>query len=356
MGSSLSYFSDSNSNSNDELCVEQKSDSINIISERVVDSKTEEKEEKSKIEYTLSDSLSLESTESLKQKSSYVTTALLLSSKRLITGNSDGKLVIWDLTTRKIESILHEHKSEITTIKLLSPEKIISASRDSKIFIWNLITGTIETRLLDHSGPVTCIDMITDFTGSYVVSASEDHTVKIWNLDGLCIKTLMGHNIELGGILILPGNKIASIGNDYSIKIWDFILGTCLQEITGSGYCWTKLSYGLISSKIIIGSNNTNKSNSIKIIDTCTGFTEDKQLNADKNCITKNFCLDSNNIIYTTSISDNRIRTYDITSGVCLNTIIGTYLISSCNILSPTQILITDVNNIAEIWNIKYSF
>ena len=62
----------------------------------------------------------------------------------------------------------------------------------------------------------------------YLASASDDETIKIWDLDTFqCLKTLQGHDYSVRSIQFLGKGLIASAGGDGKIKIWDISTGEC---------------------------------------------------------------------------------------------------------------------------------
>ena len=68
-----------------------------------------------------------------------------------------------------------------------------------------------------------------DELSSKLVTASEDNTIKIWNLDtDEFLKKLTDHKNWVTGILILPNNKLISASCDKTLKIWDLNSYECL--------------------------------------------------------------------------------------------------------------------------------
>lgn len=58
--------------------------------------------------------------------------------------------------------------------------------------------------------------------GDFVVSASRDKTIKIWEVaTGYCVKTLTGHREWVRMARVSPcGELIASCSNDQTVRVW----------------------------------------------------------------------------------------------------------------------------------------
>lgn len=70
---------------------------------------------------------------------------------------------------------------------------------------------------MGHRGPVNAVQL----HGNYLVSASSDTTLKLWDItSGACIRKFVGH---IHGIACVKfdGRRIVSGSNDQTIKIWD---------------------------------------------------------------------------------------------------------------------------------------
>ena len=59
-----------------------------------------------------------------------------------------------------------------------------------------------------------------------------DNTVKIWNTDGECLKTLEGHSDYVFSVAILGPDRIVSGSWDNTVKIWNTD-GECLKTLEG---------------------------------------------------------------------------------------------------------------------------
>ena len=117
---------------------------------------------------------------------------------------------------------LASHTARVRTLAL-SPngETAVSASDDHTIKIWDLQKGTLEKTLTGHSDSIRAIALLP--SAERLVSAADDHTLRIWNLSsGLqeaCIDTQLDW---IRGLITLPGlSRVGSISDDRVIKIWD---------------------------------------------------------------------------------------------------------------------------------------
>merc|ERR1712096_560959 len=68
----------------------------------------------------------------------------------------------------------------------------------------------------------------------FLVSGSDDKTVKIWNFEnGNCIQTLTGHERWVASVCISHDDQFLVSGSDKTVKIWNFENGNCIQTLTG---------------------------------------------------------------------------------------------------------------------------
>ena len=79
---------------------------------------------------------------------------------------------------------------------------------------------TLDRTIKGHSGWVNSVAMSSD--GQTIVSGSDDHTIKVWNLDtGELLHTLEGHSDSVNSVAISPnGRTIVSGSKDETVKVW----------------------------------------------------------------------------------------------------------------------------------------
>lgn len=112
----------------------------------------------------------------------------------IVTGSSDGKLLLWDVTLGKEKQILKENKDSITCLFLLRDQlKFVSGGSKGDIIIWKLFydfslknqrisvsKAVIEFNLLANT-PITCINQ-SFLDENQLISAGGNGNVRFWDL------------------------------------------------------------------------------------------------------------------------------------------------------------------------------
>jgi WD40 repeat protein len=104
------------------------------------------------------------------------------------------------------------------------------------IKVWDMQNGTELRSLRGHTDWISSVAFGAD--SRFIVSASVDKTVKIWELSNDETTAPAGHTRRLNALAVSPNGKLLASGSDdHTIKIWDMEGGQelmTLAEYTGS--------------------------------------------------------------------------------------------------------------------------
>lgn len=74
-------------------------------------------------------------------------------------------------------------------------------------------------------------DISYHYTGDFLLSGSQDKTVKLWDMNVMkCKDTFRGHTNGIMSVIFEPyGNTLCSSSADKTISLWDPLSGLCVQ-------------------------------------------------------------------------------------------------------------------------------
>ncbi|MDF5730647.1 MAG: WD40 repeat domain-containing protein [Rhizonema sp. PD38] len=126
------------------------------------------------------------------------------------------------------------HTDEVRAVAVtIDGRQAISASNDSTLKIWDLQTGKALHTLTGHTHYVRSVIVTPD--GQRAISASADATLKVWDLiTGEALYTLAGHTAWVRTVVLMPdGRRVVSTSWDHSLAVWDLEQGDAIACFTG---------------------------------------------------------------------------------------------------------------------------
>jgi len=105
---------------------------------------------------------------------------------------------------------------------------------DGRICYWDANQCVKYKEVKAHDKNVRCC---LKFNEDIIISASYDHTIKIWDLKNLNskeLRTLRGHTEFIRCLLKIDDFQFVSGSNDHTIRLWDIRKDECIRTILGS--------------------------------------------------------------------------------------------------------------------------
>ena len=160
--------------------------------------------------------------------------AVFRKSVKAVTGSHNGDITLWNCEGGlEIERSARAHQSVVVSLQVSFDESfIISASTDKTLGIFQVSNGEIN-QLNGHSDAVLCLSLMHGEIKA--VSGSKDKTVRMWNLfTNSCERTFVGHTGAVGCIAATKDNKITVSGSDdFTLRVWSTDSGECLHKLEG---------------------------------------------------------------------------------------------------------------------------
>ncbi|GAB1543843.1 hypothetical protein NUACC21_65190 [Scytonema sp. NUACC21] len=238
--------------------------------------------------------------------------------KFLATGDSDGVIRLWEVTSGKQILSCKGHISWVRSVTFSYDGQILASSSNDRIIkLWNLHTGECLKTLLGHTDMVWSVAFSPK--SQTLASGSEDGTIKLWDIQsGECLKTLQIHNANIYSVVFSPdGQIIASGGKDQAIRVWNVQSGQCFQTLQGHTQSVWSVTFSPDGQIIVSGGKdqalrvwNVQSGQCLKILQGHAGGI-------------KSITFSPNGQMFASGGDDQIIRLWNVQSGQCLKTLQG---------------------------------
>ena len=170
---------------------------------------------------------------------------------------------------------------------------------------------------IGHTNSVQDITYSSD--GAYFLTASDDHTLKLWKADsGECLRTFAGHEDGVNACAFSPdGKRIVSASDDKTLKLWQADTGECLRTFAGHEYGVNACAFSQDGKHIVSASDD----HTLKLWQVDTGECLRTFAGHDNGVNACAFSPDGKHIV--SASDDKTLKLWQADTGECLRTFAG---------------------------------
>ncbi|TQS32992.1 hypothetical protein Golomagni_06678, partial [Golovinomyces magnicellulatus] len=174
----------------------------------------------------------------------------------LISASGDQTLKIWNVSDGTCVRTLQGHTNWVRGVSPSSDGRyLLSASMDKTARLWDIASSvqTLST-FLGHENGINCCAIAPTATyrnlaalagqkttyplsnaAGFMATDSRDRSIKLWDGQGTCFATFVGHSNWVNALAFHPGGRyLLSVSDDKTLRCWDLSLnGECTYKLEG---------------------------------------------------------------------------------------------------------------------------
>ncbi|POS84569.1 hypothetical protein EPUL_004075 [Erysiphe pulchra] len=245
---------------------------------------------------------------------------LQLEDNILATGSYDLTIKIWNVDTGKCIRTLKGHTAGIRALQF-DNQKLISGSLDQTIRIWNWRTGECVNAYQAHDAGVIALN----FVGNVLASGSMDTTVKVWNFEDKSVFVLQGHTDWVNAVKVDADSRtLFSASDDRTVRLWDLDTRKTIQLFEGH--------VGFVQQVVLLPvEHEFDDITAANVSDCCNGTHSDilHELNSRSSTPSSTWheswpaARPKPPRYILTAALDSTVRLWDVVTGKCLQTLFG---------------------------------
>uniref|UniRef100_A0A5B7BPY3 Target of rapamycin complex subunit LST8 n=1 Tax=Davidia involucrata TaxID=16924 RepID=A0A5B7BPY3_DAVIN len=164
----------------------------------------------------------------------------------LISGDQNGNIRVWDLTANSCScELVPEVDTAVRSLTVMwDGSLVVAANNNGTCYVWRLLKGNQTMtnfeplhKLQAHDGYILKCLLSPELCDPhrYLATASSDHTVKIWNVDGFTLeKTLIGHQRWVWDcVFSVDGAFLITASSDATARLWTVANGEAIRVYQG---------------------------------------------------------------------------------------------------------------------------
>jgi WD40 repeat protein len=153
---------------------------------------------------------------------------------KLVTGTPEGQVIIWDVDTLTVLTIIDAHDDQINSMLWDDNHNyLITASSDKNIGVWDITTGS---KVDYFSTGIPVYTMSLNMSGDKLIIGGSDTSIQIWDLiDRRLLQTLEVAKTDLWveSVAFSPNDAFIAAASADKITIWNAKTGDLQRTLTG---------------------------------------------------------------------------------------------------------------------------
>jgi serine/threonine protein kinase len=183
--------------------------------------------------------------------------AISADGKRIVSGDDNNVVMVWDADTRKLVYSREGHAHFPESVAISADGKsIVSGDQRFVIRGWDAFTGNPTYSFPGHTDWIYSLAISAD--GKRIASGSCDNTVRVRSTTGQKPRTFRGHGEGVSTVAMRADGKwIVSGGLDATVRLWDADTGVIIHTLKLHMQTINSVAISADGQRIVSGSSDT---------------------------------------------------------------------------------------------------
>lgn len=178
----------------------------------------------------------------------------------LVSSGYDQTIKFWEALSGICSRTIQHGDAQVNRMAITPDKRFLAAAGARSIRLYDIRSNNPNHTLSfdDHTGNVTAVAIQAD--GKWMASASEDGTVKVWDMRTGHVQRNYKHKCAVNDVVIHPNQgELISCDSDGNVRIWDLGENTCTHRlIPEDDVPVTSVSVASDGTMLVAGNNKGN--------------------------------------------------------------------------------------------------
>lgn len=178
----------------------------------------------------------------------------------LVSSGYDQTIKFWEALSGICNRTIQSGDGQVNRMAISPDKRYLACASVHSVLLYDIRTSNPQPvmKFEGHYGNVTAVAIQAD--GKWMVTSSEDGSVKVWDMKTGSIQRNYKHNCAVNDVVIHPNQgEVISCDNEGNVRIWDLSENTCTHQlIPEEDVAVRSVSVASDGSMLVAGNNTGN--------------------------------------------------------------------------------------------------